>query len=302
MNSRILITGVNGLLGQYLAAELADTDSVVLATGKGEKRFRMPVRHGFSYATLDITHGVDVDNLVSSFHPDIIIHGAALTAPDQCELDKVRCWDINVNATRFLISAAEKCGAFFIHVSTDFIFDGQNGPYHEEDLPGPVNYYGSSKWAAERAVISSSLDWAIVRTVLVYGNTFGGTRNHLISWVIEKLGKGENIKVVNDQVRTPTYAADLAMGILLVADKKAKGIFHISGREQMTPYEMALATCEILKLDHTLMEKVDASSFTQPALRPSRTGFLIEKAEKELGFSPVSFREGLARMLAGKDL
>jgi dTDP-4-dehydrorhamnose reductase len=232
----------------------------------------------------------------------VVIHGAALTAPDACELDKARSHLVNVEATRFLAEAAKVVGAFFIQVSTDFIFDGSSGPYVEDDMPAPVNYYGVTKLKGEQVVMDSGCRWAIVRTVLVYGNTHGATRSHLIHWVRDKVGKGERIKVVCDQVRTPTYAGDLAHGILLVADQKAEGIFHISGRDLMTPYDMALATCEALGLDATLMERVDASTFTQPAQRPLRTGFLIGKAEEKLGYAPLSFREGLARMLANDDL
>jgi len=299
---RILLTGANGLLGQYLISALDPTQTVVLATGLGSPRFKFPACEGFAYETLDITDAGQVREKVTAFRPDIIIHGAALTAPDACELDHDLCRRVNVEATRHLCEAAGHIDAFFIHLSTDFVFDGSSGPYREEDHPAPVNFYGQSKLDAEQVVRNSGCRWAIVRTVLVYGNTFGATRSHLISWVRDKVGKGERIRVVGDQLRTPTYAGDLAKGVLLVADKGTEGIFHISGREQMTPYDMAMATCEALGLDHTLMDKVDASVFSQPAQRPLRTGFIITKAERELGYQPMSFREGLARMLAGNDL
>jgi dTDP-4-dehydrorhamnose reductase len=299
---KMLITGANGLLGQYLIAALEGSPALVLATGRGAKRFREPVREGFSYRELDITDPAQVEEVVSGFRPDVLIHAAAMTAPDACELDPRQCREVNVVGTSHLVGAAERIGAFFLHLSTDFIFDGEAGPYREEDLPSPLNTYGQSKLEAEEVVRDSHLPWAIVRTVLVYGNTFGATRTHFISWVRDNLVRGERIRVVSDQVRTPTYAGDLARGVLLVAGKKAEGVFHISGRELMTPYDMAMAACGQLGLDHRLMERVNASSFTQPARRPLRTGFVIGKAEKELGFAPLSFEEGLARMLAGDDL
>lgn len=300
--SRILITGANGLLGQYLVSALSTTQTVVLATAKGERRFPLPDPDRFTYAELDITDRSAVLDMVQSFRPDVIIHGAAMTAPDPCETDRVKCLAVNVGGTENMAEAARLNNAFLVHVSTDFIFDGEGGPYSEDDEPAPVNFYGLSKLKAEEAVRASGCTWAIARTVLVYGNTHGATRSHLILWVRDKVRAGEHIKVVSDQVRTPTYAGDLAKGILLLADKKVQGVFHLSGKDTLTPYDMALATCEALGLDHRLMEKVDASSFTQPARRPMRTGFRIDKAVRELGYAPMSFKEGLARMLAGNDL
>ena len=300
--SRILITGANGLLGQYLVSALAPLQTVVLATARGECRFPLPAREGFAYAELDITDRDAVLGMVNGFKPDVIIHGAAMTAPDPCETDREICHAVNVVGTAHMAEAAEQAGAFLVHVSTDFIFDGENGPYSEEDTPNPVNYYGLSKWEAEKVVRNSACRWAIARTVLVYGNTFGATRSHLILWVRDKVSAGERIRVVSDQVRTPTYAGDLARGVLLLAEKKIEGVFHLSGADVLTPYDMAMATCEVLGLDASLIEKVDASVFTQPARRPPRTGFCIDKAVRELDYSPLSFREGLVRMLAGNDL
>lgn len=300
--SRILITGANGLLGQYLISALSDAQSVVLATAKGERRFPIRDPQRFTYAELDITDREAVLTMVQDFAPDVIIHGAAMTAPDPCETDRETCLKVNVEGTAHVAEAASINRAFLVHVSTDFIFDGEGGPYSEDDLPNPVNFYGLSKLKAEEAVRASGCRWAIARTVLVYGNTHGAQRSHLILWVRDKVGSGEHIKVVSDQVRTPTYAGDLAKGILLIADKQAEGVFHLSGKDTLTPYDMAMATCTALDLDHTLMEKVDASIFTQPARRPMRTGFHIDKAVRELGYAPLSFQEGLARMLAGNDL
>jgi dTDP-4-dehydrorhamnose reductase len=161
----------------------------------------------------------------------------------------------------------------------------------------PVNYYGSSKLAAEKAVMETDLNWCIIRTVLVYGNILTGNRSNIISWVQENLTAGKNIKVVSDQWRTPTYVEDLARGILLVIEKNATGIYHISGDEMLTPYDMAIATANYLGLDKTLIEKVDASMFKQPAMRPAKTGFVIDKAKRYLGYKPLSFDEGLRKMV-----
>ena len=295
---KILITGSNGLLGQHLVKMLIETTSYeIVATGKGDSRLPFTTSPLFSYFSLDITDGMAVQACIKRHKPDVVIHAAAMTQPDPCELDPIACWELNVTATRFLIDAAEEVKAFFIFISTDFVFDGLNGPYNETDIPGPVNYYGSSKLAAEKSVMESSLQqWAIVRTVLVYGNILVGNRSNVISWVKENLTQEKHIKVVGDQWRTPTYVEDLAKGILLVIEKKATGIYHISGEEGLSPYDMAVATADYLQLDKSLMTKVDASIFTQPARRPLRTGFIIEKAKKTLGYQPLSFKEAIQKM------
>jgi dTDP-4-dehydrorhamnose reductase len=297
---KILVTGANGLLGQHLIELLLTaTDWQVIGTGKGPCRLPDTQNNRFFYHQLDITDGVAAFSFYLQTRPDIIIHAAAKTQVDDCELNPVQCWDANVTATRFLVEAAKISRPFLIFVSTDFVFDGAAGPYKETDAPNPVNYYGSSKVAGEKDVLQSGLDAAIVRTCLVYGQTHDGSRSNIINWVKNNLLQGRHIKVVNDQWRTPTLVQDLAKGILLVAQKKATGIFHISGKEMLTPYDMATATAAYHNLDATLIEEVTAATFTQPALRPSKTGFDISKAQAQLGYKPHPFAEGLKLMDEG---
>ena len=300
---KILITGANGLLGQYLLMELAGKGATVLATGKGPSRLAGLLKEHMEYRELDITDNLAVNQLLQEFNPHVLIHGAALTQADYCELNKQECWNVNVTATGILLEAARKTGTFFLFVSTDFIFDGRNGPYKEEDFPGPLNYYGMTKLAAEKVVADWADHFAIIRTILVYGKTIDGTRSNIISWVQHELEQGHHIRVVDDQVRTPTYAGDLAKGILLVAAERATGVWHISGQEMLTPYQMSIRVAEALKLNKNLIEKTDASRFTQPAVRPLRTGFIIDKAMRELGYQPISFDEGIRKMTeSGMDI
>jgi dTDP-4-dehydrorhamnose reductase len=180
-----------------------------------------------------------------------------------------------------------------LQLSTDFIFDGENGPYDEEAEANPVSYYGESKLAAEQLILESKIDWAIARTVLVYGIAQDMSRSNIILWVKKSLEEGKEIQVVDDQWRTPTLAEDLAKGCLLIAEKKAKGIFNISGDDLLTPYEMAVKTANFFKLPQSSMTKTDSTKFKQTAKRPPKTGFILDKAKKELGYQPHTFEEGI---------
>jgi dTDP-4-dehydrorhamnose reductase len=296
--TKILITGSNGLLGQKLVSLLfQQADIQLIATSRGANR--MDFTDGYQYQEMDITDAEQVAEVIEKIRPDAIIHTAAMTNVDQCEGEKDLCWEMNVKAVEYLVEACEKHQIFLCHLSTDFVFDGNYGPYSEEDLPSPVSFYGWSKYAAEEIVKRSKCPWSIVRTVLVYGITNDMSRSNIILWVKNSLEQHKPIKVVTDQFRTPTLAEDLAMGCYLVVSKKAEGIFHISGKDFLTPYEMAIKTADFFGLDKSLISQVDASSFTQPAKRPARTGFVLEKAIQVLGYNPVSFEEGI-EVLAGQ--
>ena len=295
---RILITGVNGLLGEHLVRYyLSRSSCEVIGVGRGPCRIlEISNQAAWRYESLDLTDGVAVVRCILEHQPTYIIHAAAMTQIDQAEQDPVGCWAANVTATRFILHAAELIRAKILFVSTDFVFDGLAGPYSESDWPSPVNYYGSSKWAAERAVQQYSGAWAIVRTVLVYGQVGDGSRSHLLTWVRKSLEAGETIRVVEDQWRTPTYVGDLVDGIARVIDQQKHGLWHISGADTLTPYDMAVATANYLHLPAERIQPVTADTFQQPGKRPPRTGFIIDKARHQLGYQPRSFEDGLRAM------
>jgi dTDP-4-dehydrorhamnose reductase len=293
---KILVTGANGLLGQHLVKLLHDNDYVVIATGRGPSRLS-PELSDVTYRSLDITDDSALHEIMEAERPVVIIHGAAMTQVDDCELNQQVCLKVNVEGTANLLVMAEAYCERFIYISTDFVFDGEKGFYNEEDALNPVSWYGFTKVQAEATVETCEIPWAIVRTCLVYGNIVSSKRTNIIGWIRDSLTDGKRIKVVSDQVRTPTYVEDLAKGILLIVEKQASGIFHISGKDALSPYEMALATADFLQQDRNLIEKVDASTFTQPGKRPPKTGLNISKAERELGFKPESFKEALKKCL-----
>lgn len=290
---KILITGSNGLLGQKLAELLLPkTDVEVLATSRGDNKLAT-VFPTLPFASMDVTDKEEVEKVVGDFKPTHIIHTAAMTNVDQCETDREGALKLNRDAVQYLVDACEKHNVHLIHLSTDFIFDGENGPYKEDAEANPISYYGETKRLAEEIVKSAKCKWAILRTVLVYGIAHEYGRTNIVLWVRDSLRAGKVIKVVNDQFRTPTLAEDLAVGCWLAAEKDAEGIFNISGKELLTPYDMALIVADFFELDKSLIDKADASTFSQTAKRPPRTGFDITKAEAVLGYKPRTFLEGI---------
>jgi dTDP-4-dehydrorhamnose reductase len=243
---------------------------------------------------MDFTDPFAVHDVFEKFRPEAVVHAGAVSKPDDCERQQWPAWLTNVEGTVNMLLNAEEHKSFFVFLSTDFVFDGEKGMYKEEDAPDPVNFYGKTKYEAEEAVKEYEYDWAIVRTVLVYGKPCTD-RGNLLSIVRAKLEKGEEYSVFDDQVRTPTYVEDLAAGIISIIEKRAKGVYHLSGTDTLTPYQMACMAADHLGLDKTLIKKVSAATFSQPAKRPPKTGFIINKAKKELGFSPISFKQGLIK-------
>lgn len=296
---KILITGSNGLLGQKLVYKLRNNKEVkCVASARGENR--LVKKDGYAYATLDITSLSNVQEVFKNHLPDVVINTAAMTNVDQCETDKENCWAMNVTAVQNQVSTLEQLQKqnpdykpHFIHLSTDFIFDGTHGPLDENEKPNPLSYYAESKLAAENIVQASNLSWAIARTVLVYGIVDNMSRSNIVLWVKSNLEQGKKINVVDDQFRTPTLAEDLADGCLLIAKKRAKGIYNISGKDFYSILELAQTVADYYGLDKSLINPSKSADIKQPAIRPPITGFIIDKAKKELGYAPHSFVEGI---------
>jgi dTDP-4-dehydrorhamnose reductase len=291
---KILVTGSNGLLGQKLSALLLEKGIPFLATGVGENR--NPSLPSDLYRTMDVTSKPSIHDVFLDFQPTHVIHGAAMTNVDACETDREGCWTLNVTATELLVEICSDKNIHLTHVSTDFIFDGKNGPYREEDQPNPLSFYGESKLKAEEVVKAGSMPHAILRTVLVYGITPHMSRSNIVLWAKGALEKGQTISVVNDQFRTPTLAEDLAMGCYLAATKHAQGIYNISGKDFMSIFQLVERVAKYFQLSTENVVQVSSSTLNQAAQRPPITGFILDKAAAELGYAPHSFEEGIAVM------
>jgi len=288
----ILVTGSNGLLGQKITeAVLSENQFNLVATAKGLNRFKH--QEGYQYAEMDITDAEQVRAVISKFTPDAVIHTAALTNVDKCQAEQELAGQLNVEAVKILAEVCALHDIQLVHLSTDFIFDGAAGPYDESAVPNPLSYYGGTKYEAEKVVSSSQCRWAILRTILVYGVISDRNRSNIVLWAKGALEKGTPINVVNDQWRMPTLADDLADSCLLAVEKAATGYFNISGKDMMSVSELVFRVADFWGLDQSLITEVSSASLNESAKRPVRTGFIIDKAVKELGYAPRSFEEGL---------
>ncbi len=288
----ILVTGSNGLLGQKIVYKLLQRSDVnLVAASKGENRLRE--KNGYTYINLDISKLEDVRLAVEKFQPHVIINTAAMTNVDECETKREECWAANVTAVENFVDAIGNSAIHFIHLSTDFVFDGEAGPYKEEDKPKPLSYYALSKYESEKVLQKSNISWAILRTIIVYGIVDNMSRSNVVLWAKGALEKGQPINVVDDQFRSPTLAEDLADACISAGDKRAKGIYHVSGKDIMSILELVYRVADFWKLDKSIVKPIKSDTLNQAAKRPPRTGFILDKAYRELDYKPHSFEQGL---------
>jgi len=289
---KILITGSNGLLGQKIVRQALKKGTTFLATSKGDNR--NPDCPSEKYQSLDICDATAIEKVFSDFQPTHIIHTAAITNVDACELNPEECEMVNVTATRYLFEAAQKINAHFQLISTDFIFDGEKGHYKETDEPNPLSVYAKSKVDAEAILLNSDYkNHSILRTIIVYGIGNNLSRNNIICWAKEALSKGQPMNIIDDQFRAPTWADDLAWACLRVCELDKTGIYHISGPETLSIYTIVERVANYFGLSTVTLTKTDSSTLNQPAKRPPRTGFDLSKSRNELGYNPKTLEETL---------
>lgn len=293
---RVAITGSNGLVGQKLVYLLKQcTDLELIATGRGENRLLN--KEGYRYCPVNLNSKESLVKFFETYKPDVLINPAAITQVDYCELNKEECAQINTEAVQWMADLCRKLDAHFIHFSTDFVFDGAAGPYKEEDKASPISFYGQTKVKSEDIVLKANLKhWNIVRTVLVYGLTDNMSRSNFVLWIKKSLENGENIKVVNDQVRTPTLAEDIALACKELIYAKKNGVFHISGNETVSIIEFAYKVADFFKLNKKFIAPISSGELNQPAKRPPVTGFYTNKAASDLNFKPSSLDQGLLHL------
>ena len=289
---KILITGSNGLLGQKLLHKLRRDNTVrLIATSKGKNR--VTVNDGYTYIPLDITIKKDVETVIKDVQPNVVINTAAMTNVDLCEEKRNQCDVLNVDAVGYLAHVCEIIDAHLIQISTDFIFDGKNGPYSEEDKPNPLSYYGISKLKSEQLLKAHCVKWTILRTIIVFGVAENLSKGNIVLWAKDALAKGDPLNIIDDQFRAPTLAEDLADICILAAKKEAFGVFNASGKEIMSIYELVERIAKHYGNSTDNLNKISTSTLKQKALRPPKTGFILDKSQRELGYNPHSFEECL---------
>lgn len=288
---RALIVGANGLLGQNLAKVFANDYETLAVAAQTEPRAPMT---GVAYQCCDVTARAEIKKLVKSFIPNCIINAAAFTDVDGSETKREECWRVNATAVGYLAEAAKSVDARLVHVSTDYVFDGTAAPYHEESRPQPLGYYGKAKLSGENALTTSGANYAIGRTMVLYGSG-KNIRLNFVTWLLGQLRADKEVRIVNDQFGNPTLASELALALRKLAESKHNGVYHLSGAETISRYAFALQVARVFALNEKLIHPVTTAEFKQAAKRPMNSGFDISKAQRELGVSMSNVVEGLRK-------
>jgi len=286
---KILVTGANGLIGRKVIRQLLkDSNNQIFATS--QKRIQIePQVQSF---TVNLIYS-DINKLIETLMPDVLIHCAAIASPDACEVDRYTCFKLNVEVTIRLASSCRDYGVHIIFLSSDFIFDGSKGDYSEEDTPAPISYYGETKFEAEKNLFDLNIGATIVRTSMVYGYEDHLARMNIALKVIDHLKNSKPYKVPFDQIRTPTFADDLALALACLAEKRLPGVFNVSGAEAISVFDFSKRIANVFEFDESLLIPVATKELSEPALRPLKTNLNIQKAIKEINFQPTTIDSSL---------
>jgi dTDP-4-dehydrorhamnose reductase len=287
---KIVITGGTGFIGRHLVEYWKGSGYTitVMARHINPSLFSVPVQ----CMVIDITDKIAIQTAIVSLQPDVIIHTAALSKPNDCEGDQAACFDTNVAATQYIIEACTVTQAKLIFLSTDFVFS-HNGPHKETDKGKPVNYYGESKRLAEEAIRASGTAYAIVRTGLVVGPKLMGQANTFLHWVQQNGAAGNTIQLYTDQQRSPTFVTDLCRGIEAIIQTTFAGTIHLSGNDVATPYSLAQQVAQYCGFDQQLLLPTTYAQRPEPARRPQNAVLCIEKARQVLGYTTTPINEML---------
>ncbi|MFC1493637.1 SDR family oxidoreductase [candidate division KSB1 bacterium] len=278
LKPKILLTGCHGLLGQYIISSKPDECFL-----RGIDIDDVSLIHGTNYdhQKIDITKSKEIKGLIDVLKPDLIIHTAAFTNVDECEIRKEHCWQINVESLENIIKYAKRINAKLIHISSDYIFDGEKEIYCPDDLGSPLNYYGKAKLAAENLVRGSGLDWTILRTSTLYDVDRLKGKENFVTWVIKNLQEGSRIRIVNDQWGNPTLARNLAEAVWKVVSGNQLGVYNASGSEMCDRLSFTRNIAEVFDLDPGLIQPVTTAELNQKAKRPLKIGLDISNTEND---------------------
>ncbi|MCX6152068.1 MAG: SDR family oxidoreductase [Ignavibacteriales bacterium] len=284
---RILITGANGMLGQRLVKFfLSQKNTELLQTSLEPDSCIKEV----NYLSCELTKRDSVKKMIFDFVPDVIINTAAFTNVDLSESERETAWKVNVHSVEYLAETSRIIDAHLIHISTDYVFDGINGPYTENDIPKPIGYYGRTKLASENVIKLISTSYTIIRTNVLYGSVVYG-RADFVRWVVANLRDGKVIRIVTDQINNPTFTDDVVGAINCIIEFEKQGIYNIGGAELLSRYDFTLRIADYFKLDKNLIIPIKTEVLKQPASRPLKSGLVNLKAETELNYKPRTIEE-----------
>jgi len=291
---KVVVTGSNGLLGQTLVDMLLKFPKQYQVYGLSRGK-NISGRSDFEYMEVDLTNDQKLKDILTNIKPDAIVHTAAMTNVDACEEDKEGCLQLNIEVVKTISNVCKELNCYLVHISTDFIFDGQKGYYKETDVPNPLSFYGESKLQSENIVLNSGVSASILRTILVYGKVNNLKRNNIVLWVKEMLENKKEITIVDDQYRMPTYVVELALACKVCIDTSANGVFNISSSKLLSIFEIAKEIANVFELDSSYIQPISTAKLNQRANRPVKTGFDLTKTKTELNFHPKTFKEDLLK-------
>lgn len=295
---RIAVTGARGLVGSRLCLELwrRGHDVVGLLRAPVPTAYPPEVtqsrRRPFEYRPCDLTDAPAVNAILSEARPEVIINPASITDVDLCERSPEKAYANNVQATAELSRAARSGGIHLVHVSTDYVFDGDDGPYDEGDLPNPRGAYATTKHMAEQAVRVLAPSWAIARTAVVYGWP-PSSRPNFGSWLVGALRRGESVRLFEDQFVSPSLALSVAAMLAEIAERKLTGIWNACGASVVDRLTFGRELCGVFGFDKALCiaSKVADAKLASP--RPRRCGLKADKAAAQLEAKPLPLSAAL---------
>lgn len=296
MKKKVLVIGANGFTGRRILDDLSRCEEYIV-TGCSLHNDIAPDSGNYKFISTDICRMAEQGALFREVRPNVVINTAALSVPDYCETHREEAESINATAVGQLAFRCEASGARLIHLSTDFVFNGEKGQlYTEEDMPDPINYYGVTKLKGEQRVAELCNNYAIARVEVVYGASLAGQHGNILKLVADRLRNNEEVRVASDQWRTPTYVGDVSQGIQKLINHPNKGIYHICGSECLSIADIAYRVADALNLDSSLILPVATKLMGEATPRPRYSGMSIEKAQNELGYQPHSLDEGIKVM------
>ena len=294
MTLKLLVIGASGLLGSKIVEVATKEGYEVYAT-----YLSTPISLDGNAFKVDITDNEAVTKLFSIVKPDTVIHCAALTDVDKCEVAKELALKVNAYGAAYVAKACEKVGAHIVYISTDYVFDGEKGLYKENDKTNPINFYGYTKLMGENFVSSMCSRYTVVRTSVIYGARPASGKTNFALWLIEKLSRKQEVNLLEDQYVSPTLNTNLAYMLLEVCKRELLGVYHLAGASRISRLDFAYKLAEVFNFDKSFIHSVKMNQLKWVAKRPRDSSLDVSKALKELKEKPLAIEDAL-KILKGE--